>query len=127
MIRSAISVVLLFLATGVHAVGYIEAPPAAPVSAAAEPPFDLMDESRIEAGKVSFNAYCNMFCHGNEGSGGKTPAFKGRKDFMPETLFKKIAEGTVPTMPPYGRNLPEEKRWELIAYILFLGRQSVSQ
>jgi mono/diheme cytochrome c family protein len=116
MIRSAIAILLVLTSACAQAVGFInESPP--------KPPFALTDQSRIDAGKARFNATCNMFCHGNEGSGGKTPAFKGRSDFTPEMLFGIISHGIKPGMPAYGENLSEEKRWELIAYILYLGRQ----
>lgn len=116
MIRGATAILLLFFAACAQAAGYINASPP-------KPAFDLTDQSRIEAGKARFNATCSMFCHGNEGSGGKTAAFKGRSDFTPEMLFGTISHGIKPSMPAYGENLSEEKLWELIAYILYLGRQ----
>lgn len=136
MIHLAISVLVLFFATFVHAVA---PPPASNDQAGAsadvgagiapKPPFDLMDPVRIAAGKTRFGSNCAAYCHGNEGVGGKTKAFKGRSDFTPETLFKVISEGRIEgadVMPPFA-GMPEEKRWELVAYILHLGRQKADK
>lgn len=100
----------------------IAAPPTPGVSKSPQPDFDMLDPSRIAAGKTRFDSSCNFFCHGSEGSAGRTQAFKGRSDFVPETLFKVITEGIKPDMPAFHR-LTEEKRWELVAYIMHLGRQ----
>jgi mono/diheme cytochrome c family protein len=130
MIRISVPILILFLAIWAHA----ESPPAgtnlrsgATAGAAAEPgtpPFDLADPARIAAGKARFGAICAAYCHGNEGSGGRTPAFKGRSDFTPEALFRVITDGRkgADVMPPYAA-MPLEKRWELVAYILNLSRQ----
>ena len=134
MIRLTFPILILFFAICVHAVG----PPAgtnlqsgAPASAAAEsgtPPFDLNDRARIAAGKARFGATCAAYCHGNEGSGGRTPAFKGRSDFTAEALFRVITDGRTgaDVMPPFA-TMPLEKRWELVAYILDLGRQKAEK
>lgn len=139
MIRLAISILVLFFATCVHAVGppagtntQSSAPAASTPSHGGDnppkPPFDLMDESRIAAGKTRFGSTCAAYCHGNEGVGGRTQAFKGRTDFSPEALFKVITEGRsgADVMPTYG-GMAEEKRWELVAYILHLGRQKADK
>lgn len=91
-----------------------------------EPPFDLSDPARIEAGKSRFGANCAAYCHGFEGSGGKTPAFRGRKDLKPDELFKVITEGRkgAEVMPAWGNGFSAEKRWELVAYILHLSKQA---
>ena len=132
MNRLAISLLFFCFATQLQA----QAPdaaqaatPAAPAAAASNPAalsFDLADPQRIAAGKTRFDAQCNFFCHGSEGSAGRTQAFKGRNDFVPETLFKVISEGIKPDMPAFHR-LTEEKRWELVAYIMHLARQKAGQ
>lgn len=104
------------------------AAPAAPESAASTPagaPFDLMDAARIQAGKTRFNTMCAAYCHGFEGSGGKTPAFKGRADLKPEYVYKTISEGRrgADIMPAWGHSFTPEKIWELVAYIMSLTRQ----
>ncbi len=132
MIRPGISVLLLFFTTYVQAVG----PPAGtdlqpknPDTAQtavepSKPQFDLMDETHILAGKRRFGSNCAAYCHGNEGVGGRTPSFKGRTDLTQEAIFKMITEGGkgADAMPTF-RGMTEEKRWELVAYILSLGRQ----
>lgn len=89
-----------------------------------EAPFDLTDPVHIALGEKRFNAYCAAYCHGHEGSGGKTPAFRGRTDMTPTMLFKVITEGRVGSdVMPSWHGFTEEKRWELVAYILDLGRK----
>lgn len=92
--------------------------------ATATPPFDLQDAARIAAGKARFNANCAAYCHGHEGSGGKTPAFRGRKDVDPQAIFKVITEGRrgADVMPAWGNGFSAEKRWELVAYIVYLSQ-----
>jgi mono/diheme cytochrome c family protein len=98
--------------------------PSAP-SGAPVPPFPLDDPERIEKGRIRFGANCAAYCHGFEGSGGKTPAFRGRKDLTAEDVFKTITEGRTGSdvMPGWGHGFSEEKRWELVAYIMYLTRQ----
>lgn len=93
------------------------------------PPFELTDETRINAGKARFNANCAAYCHGHEGSGGKTPAFKGRADLTPGEVFKVITEGRrgADVMPAWGNGFSSEKRWELVAYIMSLTRQPAAE
>ncbi|MFA7282594.1 MAG: cytochrome c [Sterolibacterium sp.] len=126
MNRLALCALTLFLATSAYAADQLVPPPAPGDHAAPKATFDLIDPARIEAGKKRFNASCNFFCHGNEGSAGKTQAFKGRTDFTAESLFKVITEGVKPEMPDY-ENMSEEKRWEVVAYILHLGRQKTGR
>ncbi|RTL56408.1 MAG: cytochrome c [Rhodocyclaceae bacterium] len=98
-----------------------------PSEQSTEPPFDLADPSRIAAGKARFGSTCAAYCHGFEGSGGKTPAFRGRKDFKPAELFKTITEGrrVEDVMPAWGNSYSAEKRWELVAYIMSLADESI--
>jgi mono/diheme cytochrome c family protein len=93
-----------------------------------EPPFALTDPARIEAGKARFNARCSAYCHGNEGSGGRTPAFKGRSSLKADEVFKVITEGrrSDDVMPSYV-SMREEARWELVAYIMYLSRQKTGE
>lgn len=90
-----------------------------------QPPFSLDDEVRIAAGKRRFGANCAAYCHGNEGSGGKVPAFKGRKDLKTEAVFNVITHGRrgADVMPAWGNGFSAEKRWELVAYIMYLSAQ----
>lgn len=90
------------------------------------PPFSLSDEARIAAGKARFGANCAAYCHGNEGSGGKVPSFKGRKDLKAEAVFNVITHGRrgADVMPAWGNGFSAEKRWELVAYIMYLSAQA---
>ncbi|MCX7170597.1 MAG: cytochrome c [Proteobacteria bacterium] len=101
-------------------------PPSPGGSSLPKPAFDLMDSQRIAAGRARFDSLCNFFCHGSEGSAGKTLAFKGRTDFTPEMLFQVITEGIKPEMPAY-QGLAEDKRWEVVAYVMHLGRQKADR
>ncbi|AKU13755.1 cytochrome c, class I [Azoarcus sp. CIB] len=104
--------------------------PAAPV-VAHEPasqvaaPFDLADPARIEAGRKRFNKTCAGYCHGYEGTGGRAPDFKGRKDLPVPVMFETITTGRVgaDVMPPWGAAFSAEQIWELVAYLQYLGEQ----
>lgn len=102
-------------------------PPAVPPAgspAALVPPFPLDDLQRIENGRRRFGSYCAAYCHGFEGSGGKTPAFRGRQDFTPEMVFRTITEGRAGSdVMPSWIGFSEEKRWELVAYIMSLAHE----
>ena len=87
------------------------------------PPFDLTDEARIATGKARFGANCAAYCHGFEGSGGKTPAFKGRKDLDPQAIFKVITEGRrgADVMPAWGNGRSHaDESWKLVGFIRHL-------
>ena len=98
---------------------------AATAATSNEPPFSLDDEQRIAAGKVRFGANCAAYCHGNEGSGGRVRSFKGRQDLKPAEVFDVITHGrrAADVMPAWG-GFSAEKRWELVAYILYLAKQA---
>jgi mono/diheme cytochrome c family protein len=90
-----------------------------------QPPFDLTDQARIDAGKTTFNSLCAGYCHGDEGSGGRTPAFKGNSNLKTDQVFQVITDGLsgeAGVMPAFG-SMPVEKRWELVAYIMYLSHQ----
>ena len=91
-----------------------------------QPPIDLTDSAQIDAGKALLNGRCSAYCHGNEGSGGRTPAFKGNSSLKTEEVFQVITEGRTgaDVMPSYA-STSEKERWELVAYIMYLSRQPV--
>lgn len=93
------------------------------------PSFDLNDPARVAAGKARFGATCAAYCHGSGGEGGKTPSFRGRKDFEPAAAFKVITEGRrgADIMPPWGKAFTPEEIWELVAYLQFLSTQPATQ
>ena len=88
-------------------------------------PFDLADEARIAAGRRRFNKNCAGYCHGLEGVGGRAPDFKGRTDLPPAYAFDTITHGRrgADIMPPWGNAYSAEQIWELVAYLMHLGRQ----
>lgn len=93
------------------------------------PPFDLSDAARIETGRKRFGANCAAYCHGSEGEGGKTPSFKGNKNFSPADAHKTITDGRTgaDVMPPWGKTFTSEQIWELVAYLNHLSKQPPSQ
>lgn len=88
-------------------------------------PFDMTDPVRIATGKKRFNVNCGAYCHGFEGSGGKTPPFRGNKDFNVQRALKVITEGRrgSDVMPPWGKAFTQEEIWELVAYLQYLSIQ----
>lgn len=107
-----------------HAVVVLAA--AAVHAAAAEPPFDLDDATRVAAGKARFAKTCAAYCHGSEGVGGRAPSFKGNPHFSAGAAYKVIAEGSrgADVMPPWGNSLTPEQIWELVAYLKQLSTQA---
>lgn len=101
------------------------AAPAPTVALASQAPFDLGDPHRIETGRKRFNRTCAGYCHGHEGVGGRAPDFKGRTDLSPELAFDVISHGRegAEVMPPWGQAFSAEQIWELVAYLMHLGRQ----
>ena len=89
----------------------------------AAPGIDLDDADHIAAGKTRFAQNC-AYCHGAAGIGGKHKKLQCR-DFRPDDIFHTITFGMESGsffMPPWEDAFSEEKRWELVAYILSLGR-----
>jgi mono/diheme cytochrome c family protein len=85
---------------------------------AGQPPFDLSDPARIEAGKTRFNSTCAAFCHGDP------PAlFVGRTDLERAYVFNTIRDGGkgATPMPPWGEVFSRDEIWELVAYVRSLG------
>lgn len=96
---------------------------------AGTPPFDLSDPAKIQIGKKRFGANCAAYCHGSEGEGGKTPSFKGNKNFSPADAHKTITEGRAgaDVMPPWGKTFTSDQIWELVAYLNYLSKQPATQ
>lgn len=72
----------------------------------------------IAAGKTLYMASC-VACHGPNGQGGRGPNLRQRIAWHPledEALFKTIQKGVPGTdMPP--ANLPEERLWQMAAFV----------
>jgi mono/diheme cytochrome c family protein len=82
----------------------------------------LNDPGAIKKGETKFNSTC-AYCHGSKGSGGKARKLQGRS-LKPDYVFNVITNGKKRgslNMPPW-KKLSEEVRWQLTAYILWLGK-----
>ena len=82
------------------------------------------ENASVLIGEKRFNQSC-VYCHGNEGSGGKARKLQGR-EFRPNYLFKTITKGKKRgslVMPPWKRAFTAEQRWELVAYIMYLSEK----
>ena len=94
-----------------------------------QPPFDLSESKRIEAGRLRFNGSCAGYCHGGEGVGGRAPSFKGRGDeFDADYAYRTIEngrKGSGAVMLRWGETFSPEEIWELVAYLKFLSRQKI--
>lgn len=84
-------------------------------------PIDLNDQTHIDNGQLRFAQNCN-YCHGANGVGGKHRKLQCR-DFEPDYLFDTITYGLESGsyfMPPWGDAFSDEKRWELVAFLMSL-------
>jgi len=79
----------------------------------------LKDSKFIAEGAKLFQPNCSSaYCHGKDGMGGGAPALRG-KGLEAAYLFKTISNGLSGTpMRPFKSDLPEEKIWQLVAYIM---------
>jgi hypothetical protein len=85
--------------------------------------FDDMSQSIIN-GEKRFSQSC-IYCHGYQGSGGRTKKLQGRT-IAPDRLFKTITEGRTrgsSRMPPWENAFTISERWELVAYIMSLSEK----
>lgn len=92
-------------------------------------PTESADPAAVDLGKKYFARACT-YCHGREGAGGKTPAFKGRKDFTSQYLTDVIENGRVSgsnTMPGWKDSLSQAQISQLVAYILSLASQPADE
>jgi len=87
----------------------------------AQPPFDLADPAKIEAGSRLFRANCTHYCHNPEGRAARTPALRARTDLSTEFIYKRITTGA-PPMPAFGSTLTPEQIWSLVAFIESLAK-----
>lgn len=93
---------------------------------AEEPPFDLGDAARIEAGRLRYGQTCAGYCHGGGGVGGRAPNFLGRGEIDAQRTYATIERGRKGpggVMPRWGDSLSPEQIWELVAYLKYLGAQ----
>ncbi len=95
--------------------------PPSPDAGTPATPFDLTDPAKIEEGRQQFRVTCAVaYCHGPEGRiGGGAPALRGRHVGTPDYVYNVITNGRR-RMPPWRSQLPPEKIWALVAYVLSL-------
>jgi cytochrome c oxidase cbb3-type subunit 3 len=112
-----------------------EGPPArVPLSGlAASPESTLAEEidnpyagqkQAIETGQQLFVTMNCADCHGFDAKGGMGPNLTGkywRYGGTPADIFKSIYEGRPQGMPAWGRALPKQSIWMIVAYIQSLG------
>lgn len=78
------------------------------------------DPIAIQDGRRLFDWYNCSGCHGGHGGGGMGPSLRdkvwlyGDRD---DQIFDSIAEGRSNGMPSWGRKIPEDQIWQLVAYI----------
>jgi cytochrome c oxidase cbb3-type subunit 3 len=79
----------------------------------------------ISEGKRLFSWYNCVGCHANGGGGMGPPLMDGRWIYgsAPEQLFSTIAEGRPNGMPAFGRNIPPDQVWQLVAYVRSMSGQ----
>ncbi len=80
----------------------------------------LSNPESVAEGNKKFHSIC-AYCHGSSGVGGKGKKLQGRT-FEADFLFERITDGFkgASTNMPSWRKLPEETRWQLVAYIMSL-------
>lgn len=74
----------------------------------------------ISQGQTLFSAYNCAGCHGGEGGGGSGPALNDKTWLYggePAQIFDSIVRGRPNGMPAWGARIPEDKVWQLVAYI----------
>ena len=104
------------------------------------PPFALTDSQAVTAGESVYRANCAS-CHGDHGLGDgprapyleprpanfASPAMQDASQKRPDYLFWRVSDGVPQTgMPSWKDQLSETQRWQVIAYIRYLGEQARS-
>jgi cytochrome c oxidase cbb3-type subunit III len=78
----------------------------------------------VQQGKLLFAEMNCADCHGFDAKGGMGPNLTGkywRYGGTPAAIYKSIYEGRPQGMPAWGRVLPKESIWIIVAYIQSLG------
>lgn len=78
----------------------------------------------VEQGRLLFAQMNCAGCHGFDAAGGSAPALTDkywRYGGTPAAIYKSIYEGRPQGMPAWGRALPPDSIWLLVAYIQSLG------
>jgi mono/diheme cytochrome c family protein len=85
------------------------------------PPFDLSNPNAINEGAQQFSRTCTGYCHGKEGGPARAPKLRGQK-LEQSYVYGRIMKGSPNGMPAFESTLPQEKIWQLVAYILSLSK-----
>jgi cytochrome c oxidase cbb3-type subunit 3 len=95
-----------------------------------QPPPDIRnpyaaDKNSIVQGKKLFDSMNCSGCHAPLGGGGMGPPLSDKEWIyggQPASIYLSIVQGRPNGMPAWGRSLPPESIWNLVAYIETLGR-----
>ena len=101
------------------------APPASPLQLSTNIPNPYEgDAVAVAQGKTLFGAMNCVYCHGAGGSGLMGPPLDStgwRYGGTPAQIYNSIHDGRPQGMPAWGRSLPPDQIWKLVAYIESLG------
>jgi cytochrome c oxidase cbb3-type subunit 3 len=80
-------------------------------------------QSAVDQGEQFFSKYNCTGCHGNGGGGSGVPLMDDKWIYgnRPDQIFNTIAEGRPNGMPCFGRKIPEDQIWRLVAFVRSLG------
>ncbi len=80
-------------------------------------------QAAVDEGEQLFSKYNCTGCHGHGGGGSGVPLMDDRWIYgsQPDQIFNTIAEGRPNGMPCFGRKIPEDQIWRLVAFIRSLG------
>ena len=101
------------------------APPGSPLALAASVPNPYEgDAVAVADGKTLFSAMNCVYCHGAAASGLMGPPLNShgwRYGGAPAQIYNSIHDGRPQGMPAWGKSLPPDQIWKLVAYVESLG------
>ncbi len=101
------------------------APPGAPLALTATVPNPYEgDAVAVADGKTLFGAMNCVYCHGAAGAGLIGPPLDShgwRYGGAPAQIYNSIHDGRPQGMPAWGKSLPPDQIWKLVAYVESLG------
>ena len=82
------------------------------------------DANAVKAGKKLYARYCAE-CHGADGQGDRAPALQSERvqRATPGDLFFVLTNGDLPSGMPSWSRLPDERRWQIAAFLRQLNLQ----
>jgi len=87
------------------------------------------DSTAALAGGKLFRQHCSG-CHGSEGAGSRyAPALQSARvqSMDPHSLFRFITDGNLRHGMPSWSRLPDERRWQIVAYVKSLTTANAAQ